>query len=287
MDTRTLFLSLSGGGGGRGDDSESTKMFPFTPEIHSNSIPKKKKRKEKRKKRVCYIFDHRPRKRWQGWLKWTRKMNKGKKKKEEEKKNTLYTAVLQPWRRQKRKKKKRKKRKSREQILDANKGEKEQITNNVSTWFWYGCLTGIWLTNCAFWAFSLWSALLYYFLKNENQQVKELEKKKKPTTISTFPKSLKRKPEKSGTLIGLCIYKVCVIRHSFLSHPHVLHPSTATFHMRGNKRKKKEKDKGTLLVIEAREQGELERPKKEKLNKEERFSSRESSCVCVYIYTHT
>lgn len=31
--------------------------------------------------------------------------------------------------------KKKGKKKSREQILDANKGEKEQITNNVSIWF--------------------------------------------------------------------------------------------------------------------------------------------------------
>ena len=94
-------------------------------------------------------------------------------------------------------KKKKEKRKSREQILDANKGEKEQITNNVSTWFWYGCLTGIWLTNCAFWAFSLWSALLYYFLKNENQQVKELEKKKRKANddihISKKPQEETRK----------------------------------------------------------------------------------------------
>lgn len=149
-------------------------MFPLYPRNPQQFHSKKKRGK---KKRVCCIFDHRPRKRWQGWLKWIRKMNKEKEKKkeQEETKHSLHCRITTMA--QAKAQKKKGKKKSREQILDANKGEKEQITNNVSIWFWYGCLTGIWLTNCAFWAFSPWSALLYYFLKNENQQVRELKKK--------------------------------------------------------------------------------------------------------------
>lgn len=149
-------------------------MFPLYPRNPQQFHSKKKKRKKKNECVASLTTDHAKGDKvgWSESERWTKK----RKKKRTRRNKTLSTLPYYNHGAGKSAKKKGKK-KSREQILDANKGEKEQITNNVSIWFWYGCLTGIWLTNCAFWAFSPWSALLYYFLKNENQQVRELKKK--------------------------------------------------------------------------------------------------------------